>query len=118
MQQNARNTIENIRSEFECLQENAEDAILSSDLQLLYRMIFNKVGSVITSKLSDTYTWNDEDKYEVKIQWIDRILTELENLSLHTIGTVTAAEIEAIVAECTNIPIGKYRPGKKTASSV
>lgn len=115
---NARNTIENIRSEFECLQEDAEDAILSSDLQLLYRMIFNKVGSVITSKLSDTYTWNDEDKYEVKIQWIDRILTELENLSLHTIGTVTAAEIEAIVAECTNIPIGKYRPGKKTASSV
>lgn len=110
---NARNTIENIRSEFECLQEDAEDAILSSDLQLLYRMIFNKVGSVITSKLSDTYTWNDEDKYEVKIQWIDRILTELENLSLHTIGTVTAAEIEAIVAECTNIPIGKIQAREK-----
>lgn len=110
---NARNTIENIRSEFECLQEDAEDAILSSDLQLLYRMIFNKVGSVITSKLSDTYTWNDEDKYEVKIQWIDRILTELENLSLHTIETVTAAEIEAIVAECTNIPIGKIQAREK-----
>lgn len=115
---NARNTIENIRAEFERLQENAEGTIQNSDLQLLYRMIFNKIGSVITSKLSDTYTWNDEDKYEVKLQWINKILTELENLSLRTIGTVTAAEIEAIVAECTNIPIGKYRPGRKTDFSV
>ena len=76
-------------------------------------MIFNKIGSVITSKLSDTYTWNDEDKYEVKIHWINKILKELENLSLRTIGTVTAAEIEAIVAECTNIPIGKIQAREK-----
>lgn len=110
---NARNTIENIRAEFERLQENSEETIQNSDLQLLYRMIFNKIGSVITSKLSDTYTWNDEDKYEVKIHWINKILTELENLSLRTIGTVTAAEIEAIVAECTNIPIGKIQAREK-----
>lgn len=110
---NARNTIENIRAEFERLQENREETIQNSDLQLLYRMIFNKIGSVITSKLSDTYTWNDEDKYEVKVQWINKILTELENLSLRTIGTVTAAEIEAIVAECTNIPIGKIQAREK-----
>lgn len=110
---NARNTIENIRAEFELLQENTEETIQNSDLQLLYRMIFNKIGSVITSKLSDTYTWNDEDKYEVKVQWINKILTELENLSLRTIGTVTAAEIEAIVAECTNIPIGKIQAREK-----
>lgn len=110
---NARNTIEYIREEFERLQENREETIQNSDLQLLYRMIFNKVGSVITSKLSDTYTWNDEDKHEVKVQWIDKILTELENLSLRTIGTVTAAEIEAIVAECTNIPIGKIQAREK-----
>ena len=109
----ARNTIEYIREEFERLQENREETIQNSDLQLLYRMIFNKVGSVITSKLSDTYTWNDEDKHEVKVQWIDKILTELENLSLRTIGTVTAAEIEAIVAECTNIPIGKIQAREK-----
>lgn len=110
---NAKNTIENIRAEFELLQENTEETIQNSDLQLLYRMIFNKIGSVITSKLSDTYTWNDEDKYEVKVQWINKILTELENLSLRTIGTVTAAEIEAIVAECTNIPIGKIQAREK-----
>lgn len=110
---NARNTVENIRAEFERLHEDAEGTIPNFDLQLLYRMIFNKVGSVITSKLSDTYTWNDEDKYEVKIQWIDRILTELENLSQHTISVVTAAEIEAIVAECTNIPIGKIQAREK-----
>lgn len=110
---NARNTIENIWAEFELLQENTEETIQNSDLQLLYRMIFNKIGSVITSKLSDTYTWNDEDKYEVKVQWINKILTELENLSLRTIGTVTAAEIEAIVAECTNIPIGKIQAREK-----
>lgn len=110
---NARNTIENIRAEFELLQENTEETIQNSDLQLLYRMIFNKIGSVITSKLSDTYTWNDEDKYEVKVQWINKILTELENLSLRTIGAVTAAEIEAIVAECTNIPIGKIQAREK-----
>ncbi|WP_373135325.1 AAA family ATPase [Phocaeicola plebeius] len=110
---NARNTIENIRAEFERLQENREETIQNSDLQLLYRMIFNKIGSVITSKLSDTYTWNDEDKYEVKIHWINKILKELENLSLRTIGTVTAAEIEAIVAECTNIPIGKIQAREK-----
>ena len=110
---NARNTIENIRAEFELLQENTEETIQNSDLQLLYRMIFNKIGSVITSKLSDTYTWNDEDKYEVKVQWINKILTELENLSLRTIGTVTAAEIEAIVAECTNIPIRKIQAREK-----
>lgn len=110
---NARNTVENIRSEFECLQNDTGEQIQNSDLQLLYRMVFNKVGSVITSKLSNTYTWNDEDKYEIKVQWINKILTELESLSSHSIETVTAAEIEAIVAECTNIPIGKIQAREK-----
>lgn len=110
---NAKNTIENIRNELSRLSEDDSKQISSSDLQLLYRMIFDKTGSVITSKLSDTYTWNDDDSYEIKLQWIKKILSELEVLTENCIAEVTSAEIEAIVAECTDIPIGKIQAREK-----
>ena len=89
------------------------DNISNSDLQMFYRMIFNKAGAVLTTKLSDTYVWNDDDDNKVKIQWIEKILSELEELSSCSIKEVTPAEVEAIVAECTNIPIGKIQAREK-----
>jgi len=110
---NAKNAIENIEAELERLTGKEGKPAEDSDLKLLHHMIFNKVGSVITSKLSDTYIWNKDDSSEVKIQNISKTLSDLKDISSATIKKVTPAEIEAIVAECTNIPIGKIQAREK-----
>lgn len=110
---NSINTIKNFQKELQNLLEEKGDNISNSDLQMFYRMIFNKAGAVLTTKLSDTYVWNDDDDNKVKIQWIEKILSELEELSSCSIKEVTPAEVEAIVAECTNIPIGKIQAREK-----
>ncbi len=110
---NAKNTIENIEIELERLTDKAGKPAEDSELKLLYHMIFNKVGSVITSKLPATHVWNEEDDAEVKIQCIRETLSDLKDISSRRIEEVTTAEIEAIVAECTNIPIGKIQAREK-----
>lgn len=109
---NSENTIKAFENELDRLVKKEEN-IDDSELKLLYRTIFNKASVVLTTKLSDTYTWNDDDSKEVKIQWIGKILSELHTFSSNPIEEITGAEIEAIVAESTNIPIGKIQAREK-----
>lgn len=109
---NSKNTIKNFEDSLKSLIERHEN-IDESELKLLYRTIFNKASVVLTTKLSDTYIWNNDDSNEVKIQRIDKILSELHTLSSYPIEKITGAEIEAIVAENTNIPIGKIQAREK-----
>lgn len=108
---NVKYIIERFISDFNKLKENGNWD--ESALYLLYRTIFNKTSVVLTTKLSVAYTWNKDDSNETKLQWLERILSELSILASRNIEEVTGAELEAIVAESTHIPIGKIQAREK-----
>ena len=79
---NSINTIKNFQKELQNLLEEKGDNISNSDLQMFYRMIFNKAGAVLTTKLSDTYVWNDDDDNKDQNQWIEKILFRIGRIVL------------------------------------
>lgn len=81
---------------------------------MLYRSVFSKISVVLTTKLSDNYVWDKEDDITIKAGRLSGIIKELKMLSDQSIEEIRSSEIEAIVAECTNIPIGKYKPARRT----
>lgn len=89
------------------------DSTADRELYLLYRSIFSRISVVLTSKLADNYVWDKEDSLADKLCHVENILSELQELSFHTIAEIGSTEIEAIVAECTNIPIGKIQAREK-----
>lgn len=95
--------------EMEALDESRSEAAL----YLLYRSVFSKISVVLTTKLSDNYEWDKEDDIATKTRHLSGIIEELKALSGQPIEEIRSSEIEAIVAECTNIPIGKIQAREK-----
>ena len=107
---NARIGISDLEAAFEKIrtEDNPE-----APLYLLYRSIFNKISVVLTTKLSDNYVWDKEDDIATKAAHVSNIINELKTLSDRPIEMIRSSEIEAIVAESTNIPIGKIQAREK-----
>ena len=57
--------------------------------------------------------WDKEDDIAIKAGRLSGIIKELKALSDQSIEEIRSSEIEAIVAECTNIPIGKIQAREK-----
>lgn len=95
--------------EMEDFDENRSEAAL----YLLYRSVFSKISVVLTTKLSDNYEWDKEDDIATKTRRLSGIIEELKALSGQPIEEIRSSEIEAIVAESTNIPIGKIQAREK-----
>ena len=87
--------------------------ISEASLYLLYRSVFRKISVVLTTKLSDNYVWDKEDDTATKIGHLFTIINELKTLAAQPIEEIRSSEIEAIVAECTDIPIGKIQAREK-----
>lgn len=109
---NARIGVSDLEAEFERI-ETLDETMSEASLYLLYRSIFNKISVVLTTKLSDNYVWNKDDDIATKTLRVSNIIEELKILSARPIETIRSSEIEAIVAECTNIPIGKIQAREK-----
>lgn len=109
---NARISVSELEAELENI-ETLDECMSDAPLYLLYRSIFSKISVVLTTKLSDNYVWNKEDDIATKRGRVCSIIKELETLSGQPIEEIRPSEIEAIVAECTNIPIGKIQAREK-----
>lgn len=107
---NARSGVSDLEAAFE---KTATENVSEASLYLLYRTIFNKIGVVLTTKLSDNYVWDKDDDMATKAAHVSRIIKELKTLSEQPIDVIHSSEIEAIVAESTNIPIGKIQAREK-----
>ncbi len=90
-----------------------EQSYKKEDIQLLFSTIFKKISVVLTSKLRENYTLLETDTPEIQIDKMNRMFSELANLSAGKISTISATEIEAVVAESTGIPIGKIQAQEK-----
>lgn len=109
---NARASVSDLEADFEEI-KSLDEKISNRPLYLLYRSVFSKISVVLTTKLSDNYVWDKEDDIAIKAGRLSGIIKELKALSDQSIEEIRSSEIEAIVAECTNIPIGKIQAREK-----
>ena len=109
---NARASVSDLEADFEEI-KSLDEKISEGPLYLLYRSVFSKISVVLTTKLSDNYVWDKEDDIAIKAGRLSGIIKELKALSDQCIEEIRSSEIEAIVAECTNIPIGKIQAREK-----
>lgn len=109
---NARACVSDLEADFEEI-KSLDEKISDGPLYLLYRSVFSKISVVLTTKLSDNYVWDKEDDIAIKAGRLSGIIKELKALSDQSIEEIRSSEIEAIVAECTNIPIGKIQAREK-----
>ena len=109
---NARASVSDLEADFEEI-KSLDEKISEGPLYLLYRSVFSKISVVLTTKLSDNYVWDKEDDIAIKAGRLSGIIKELKALSDLSIEEIRSSEIEAIVAECTNIPIGKIQAREK-----
>lgn len=109
---NARASVSDLEADFEEI-KSLDEKISEEPLYLLYRSVFSKISVVLTTKLSDNYVWDKEDDIAIKAGRLSGIIKELKALSDQSIEEIRSSEIEAIVAECTNIPIGKIQAREK-----
>ncbi len=109
---NACVSVSELEAEFERIKALDED-LSEASLYLLYRSIFSKISVVLTTKLSDNYVWYKEDDTATKTGHLLTIINELKTIAAQPIEEIRSSEIEAIVAECTNIPIGKIQAREK-----
>lgn len=90
-----------------------EANVKNEDLQLFFSTIFKKISVILTSKLDQDFTLLEDDSIETKTHKIEDILSNLHTLSETPITTISVAEVEAVVAESTGIPIGKIQAEEK-----
>ncbi len=109
---NTRASVSDLETDFEEI-KSLDEKISEGALYLLYRSVFSKISVVLTTKLSDNYVWDKEDDIAIKAGHLSGIIKELKALSDQSIEEIRSSEIEAIVAECTNIPIGKIQAREK-----
>ena len=109
---NAGASVSDLEADFEEI-KSLDEKISEGPLYLLYRSVFSKISVVLTTKLSDNYVWDKEDDIAIKAGRLSGIIKELKALSDQSIEEIRSSEIEAIVAECTNIPIGKIQAREK-----
>ena len=109
---NALASVSDLEADFEEI-KSLDEKISEGPLYLLYRSVFSKISVVLTTKLSDNYVWDKEDDIAIKAGRLSGIIKELKALSDQSIEEIRSSEIEAIVAECTNIPIGKIQAREK-----
>lgn len=109
---NARASVSDLEADFEEI-KSLDEKISEGPLYLLYRSVFSKISVVLTTKLSDNYVWDKEDDIAIKAGRLSGIIKESKALSDQSIEEIRSSEIEAIVAECTNIPIGKIQAREK-----
>ena len=109
---NARASVSDLEADFEEI-KSLDEKISEGPLYLLYRSVFSKISVVLTTKLSDNYVWDKEDDIAIKAGRLSGIIKELKALSDQSIEEIRSSEIEAIVAECTNIPLGKIQAREK-----
>ena len=109
---NARSCVSDLEMKLKKM-ETLDESMLETSLYLLYRSVFSKVSVVLTTKLSDNYVWDKEDDVATKTGHVSNIIKELKTLSERPIEEIRPSETEAIVSECTNIPIGKIQAREK-----
>jgi len=101
-----------IREKLQRLQENPDhltDNALITELNWLHYELFSKISCILIAQIDDEVDFAKLDKIEARFNYLNFILDKLEPLSLQKRTSVEGADLYAVIARQTGIPLGKVQ---------
>jgi len=108
---NAQKEIEKFKQQLKRIEEGK--TISLDDLELLFKTIYKKISTVLTSKITENYAVSDDDTIEARLEKLHKLLNTLDSVASKKIEIIEPNEIESIVADISGIPIGKIQAEEK-----
>ena len=101
----------NIRARVEELrqQDLPDKKALMTELNWVHYELFNKVSCILISQLDDEVDFSKIDKVEERFDYLTKVLDTLEPLSQMVRTSIESADLYAVVARQTGIPLGKVQ---------
>ena len=104
--------ISNIREKLHRLQENPDhlpESVLFTELNWLHYELFNKVCCILIAQIDDEIDFAKLDKIEDRFNYLYSVLDKLEPLASQKRTGVESADLYAVIARQTGIPLGKVQ---------
>lgn len=89
--------------------QGADDASLATQLGWLHYEVFNKVSCLLTSQIDDDTDFAKIETTRAKRDYLQKVLDRLSRLAEARRTAVVAADLFAVVARQTGIPLGKVQ---------
>ena len=104
--------IGSIREKLQSLQENKDnlsEKSLITELNWLHYELFNKISCILLAQLDDETDFGKIEKVEMQFDYLNSVLDKLEPLAQQKRTSVDSADLYAVIAKQTGIPIGKIQ---------
>ena len=115
MEETSAKELEKAWQEFETLKEETSfgEKEKLTELKWFHRLLKNRLSPVLYGGVTDETDVEKLDDTSAFITYLERLLTELDNLCNREKDSVGKMEVAAVVAAKINIPIGKIQTGEK-----
>lgn len=90
-------------------EENAEDATLMKELDWLNYELMNKVSCILLAQLDTDTDFNKIESVAERISYLQKTVDRLVSLSQEKREVLDSADLSAVVAKQTGIPLGKVQ---------
>ena len=104
--------IRNIREKWQILKDNPDglsDKELFTELGWLHYELFNKVSCILIAQLDDETDFAKIEKNDERFDYLLTVLDKLEPLAQEKRDKIESADLYAVVARQTGIPLGKVQ---------
>jgi ATP-dependent Clp protease ATP-binding subunit ClpA len=104
--------IANLREKLQLLKDNPDglsDKELFTELGWLHYELFNKVSCILIAQLDDETDFSKIEKNDERFNYLFTVLDKLAPLSLEVRTCIDSADLYAVVARQTGIPLGKVQ---------
>lgn len=90
-------------------QGNEEDSLLMTELEWLHYKLMNQVSCILMAQLDADVDFSKITTVKERIDYLQKILDQLAQLSQEKRTTLLSADLFAVVAKQTGIPLGKVQ---------
>lgn len=89
--------------------ENLDEKQQMVELNWIHYELFNKISCLMTSQLDDDTDFSKIDSVKARFNYLNEIISKLEALTTEKRTSVEPADLLAVVAKQTGIPLGKVQ---------
>ena len=104
--------ISTIREKLQLLRDNpdnVDDKALNTALEWLHYELFNKVSCILIAQLDDETDFTKLEKTEDRFNYLSTTIEQLEPLAQSVRTSIESADLYAVIARQTGIPLGKVQ---------
>ena len=102
---NLREKLQNLKDK----KDNLPEKSLVTELNWLHYELFNKISCILLAQLDDETDFGKIDKVDLQFDYLNSVLDKLEPLAQEKRESVESADLYAVIAKQTGIPIGKIQ---------